>query len=182
MSGWKQFAQQWSQVWKRLSPMGRVAFSAAGASFLVLLVWVAFWSSTTNYAVLFSGLQTEDAAAIAQKLDADRIPYELSAGGTTVLVPAERVLKTRMSLAVAGLPQGAGKGFELFDQMSMGATPFVQSLSYVRAIQGELARTIMTLDPVAHARVHIVQPDPSPFIRDEKPVTASVVIRRRAGL
>lgn len=181
MSGWKQFAQQWSQVWKRLSPMGRVAFSAAGASFLVLLVWVAFWSSTTNYAVLFSGLQTEDAAAIAQKLDADRIPYELSAGGTTVLVPAERVLKTRMSLAVAGLPQGAGKGFELFDQMSMGATPFVQSLSYVRAIQGELARTIMTLDPVAHARVHIVQPDPSPFIRDEKPVTASVVIRTKAG-
>lgn len=181
MGGWQRFTQQWSQVWKRFSPMGRVAFCAAGAAFFVLVVWVGFWASTTNYAVLFSGLQPEDAAAIAQKLDADHIPYELSGGGTTVLVPAERVLKTRMSLAVAGLPQGAGKGFELFDEMSMGTTPFVQNLSYVRAIQGELARTIMQLEPVAHARVHLVQPDPTPFVRDEKPVTASVVIRTKAG-
>jgi flagellar M-ring protein FliF len=181
MGVWQRFAQQWTQVWRRLSPMGRVTFSGAAAAFLVLIVWVGFWASTTNYAVLFSGLQPEDAAAIAQKLDADRIPYEVSGGGTTLLVPAERVLKVRMNLAMAGLPQGAGKGFELFDQMSMGATPFVQNLSYVRAIQGELARTIMQLEPVAHARVHIVQPDPTPFVRDEKPVTASVVIRTKAG-
>lgn len=181
MGVWQRFSQQWLQVWTRLSPMGRVVFSGAGASFVVLIVWVGFWASTTNYAVLFSGLQPEDAAAIAQKLDADRIPYELSGGGTTVLVPAEQVLKIRMSLAVAGLPQGAGKGFELFDEMSMGATPFVQNLNYVRAIQGELARTIMQLEPVAHARVHIVQPDPTPFVREEKPVTASVVIRTKAG-
>ena len=139
------------------------------------------WGSATNYAVLFSGLQQEDAAAITQKLDSDRIPFQLSAGGTTILVPSERVLKVRMNLALAGLPQGAGKGFELFDQMSIGATPFVQNLSYVRAIQGELARTIMQLEPVANARVHIVQPDPTPFVREEKPVTASVVIRTKSG-
>lgn len=161
--------------------MRRVAFSSAGALFLLLMVWVGFWASTTNYAVLFSGLQPEDAAGITQKLDADRIPYELASGGTTILVPADRVWKTRMSLSVAGLPQGAGKGFELFDQMSMGATPFVQNVNYVRAIQGELARTIMTLDPVARAKVNIVQPDPSPFIRDEKPVTATVVIHTKTG-
>lgn len=181
MAGWQRFTQQWTQVWKRLSPTGRVVFSVASAAFVMLIVWVGYWASTTKYAVLLTGLQPEDAAAIAQKLDADRIPYELAGGGTTVLVPAERVLKTRMSLAVAGLPQGAGKGFELFDEMSMGATPFVQSLSYTRAIQGELARTIMQLEPVAHARVHIVQPDPTPFLREEKPVTASVVIRTKAG-
>ena len=181
MAGWERFAQQCMLVWKRLSPMGRVAFSGAASAFLVLIVWVGFWASATNYAVLFSGLQPEDAAGIAQKLDADRIPYELSNGGTTVMVPAERVLKIRMSLAMAGLPQGAGKGFELFDQMSMGTTPFVQNLNYVRASQGELTRTIMQLEPVAHARVHIVQPDPSPFIRDDKPVTASVWIRTKAG-
>lgn len=181
MNGGKQFAQQFLQVWRRQSPIRRVAFSSAGALFLVLMIWIGFWASTTNYAVLFSGLQPEDAAGITQKLDADRIPYELSNSGTTILVPADRVWKTRMSLSVAGLPQGAGKGFELFDQMSMGATPFVQNVNYVRAIQGELARTIMTLDPVAHAKVHIVQPDPSPFIRDEKPVTASVLVRTKAG-
>ncbi len=181
MSAWQRFTQEWSQVWKRLSPTGRVAFSGAGAVSLALIVWVGFWASTTKYAVLISGLRPEDAAAIAQKLDADRVPYELSGNGTTVLVPAERVLKVRMGLAVAGLPQGAGKGFELFDEMSMGTTPFVQNMNYVRAIQGELARTIMQLEPVAHARVHIVQPDPTPFVREEKPVTASVVIRTKAG-
>lgn len=181
MGAWQRFTQQWMQVWKRLSPTGRVTFSGAAAAFVLLIVWVGFWASTTNYAVLFSGLQPEDAAAIGQKLDADRIPYELSVGGTTVLVPAERVLKIRMSLAMAGLPQGAGKGFELFDQMSMGTTPFVQNLNYVRASQGELTRTIMQLEPVAHARVHIVQSESSPFIRDDKPVTASVWLRAKAG-
>ncbi len=181
MGAWQQFTQQWSQVWLRLSPKGRVALGGAGAVFLLLIIWVGLWASTTKYAVLVSGLQPEDAAGIAEKLDADRIPYELSVGGTTILVPAERVLKTRMNLAVAGLPQGAGKGFELFDQMSMGTTPFVQNLNYVRAIQGELARTIMQLEPVAHARVHIVQPDPSPFIREEQPVTATIVVRTKNG-
>ncbi len=181
MGVWQRFSQQWLQVWTRLSPMGRVAFSGAGASFLVLIVWVGFWASTTNYAVLASGLQPEDAAVIAQKLDADRIPYELANGGTTILVPAERVQKTSMSLNVAGLPQGGGKGFELFDQMSMGATPFLQNVNYTRAMQGELARTIMTLEPVAHAKVLIVPADQSPFIRDEKPATANVTIRTKPG-
>ncbi len=179
MGGWQRFMQQWSQVWVRLSPKGRVAFGGAGAAFLVLIVWVGFWASTTNYAVLFNGLQPEDTAAISQKLDADRIPYELAGDGATILVPVDRVLKTRMSLNIAGLPQGAGKGFEIFDSMSMGTTPFVQNLYYVRATQGELTRTIMQLDAVGLARVHIVQSDPSPFIRDEKPVTASVWIRTK---
>ena len=181
MSAWQRFMQQWLQVWQRLSPMGRVAVSGFGAVVVVLVVSVGIWSSTTKYAVLFSGLQVDDAGAITQKLDADRVPYELSNNGTTILVSADRVLKTRMSLNVAGLPQGAGKGYELFDGMSMGTTPFVQNLNYVRATQGELARTIMLLDPVASAKVHLVQPDSSVFIRDEKPVTASVFIKTKPG-
>ncbi len=181
MSVWQRFMQQWLQVWQRLSPLGRVAVSGFGAAFLILVVGVGIWTSTTKYAVLFSGLQVDDAGAITQKLDADRVPYELSNGGTTILVSADRVLKTRMSLNVAGLPQGAGKGYELFDGMSMGTTPFVQNLNYVRATQGELARTIMQLDPVATAKVHLVQTDTSVFIRDEKPVTASVFIKTKPG-
>ena len=181
MAGWERFTQQGMQVWKRFSPMGRVAFSGVASAFVVLIVWVGFWASATNYAVLFSGLQPEDAAGIAQKLDADRIPYKLANEGTTVLVPDERVLKTRLSLAMAGLPQGAGKGYELFDQMSMGATPFVQNLNFVRANQAELTRTIMQLEPVSFARIHLVQADPSPFIRDDKPVTASVSIHTKPG-
>lgn len=181
VSVWKRLRQQSAQFWNQLNPLARVGLSAATAVLLIAAVCVSFWVSGTRYAVLFSGLQPEDSASIVQKLDADRIPYELSGGGTTILVPADRMLKVRMNLAVAGLPQGAGKGFELFDDLSLGATPFVEKLSYLRAIQGELARTIMQLEPVSHARVHIVQPDPTPFIRDEKPVTASVVVRTKPG-
>lgn len=148
---------------------------------LAIVSGVGYWSSQTSYAVLFSKLQTEDAAAIVQKLGADRTTYKLSNDGSTILVPTDQVQSVRMNLAVAGLPQGAGKGYELFDTMSLGATPFVQNMNYIRAIQGELARTIMQLEPVAHARVHIVLPDPTPFVREEKPVTASVVIKTKPG-
>jgi flagellar M-ring protein FliF len=172
---------QITQFWTNLSFTGKAIYGGSAALLLSLVAGVGYWSSQTQYAVLFSKLQTEDAAAIVQKLDADRAVYKLTSDGTTILVPSEKVQNVRMNLAVAGLPQGAGKGYELFDTMSMGATPFVQNMNYVRAIQGELARTIMQLEPVAHARVHIVQPEPTPFVREEKPVTASVVIKTKPG-
>jgi len=173
--------EQIQQLWSRQSLVGRVVLGGATAILALAVVAVGFWASQTSYAVLYSGLPTEEAAAITQKLDADRTTYKLSSDGTTILVPTDRVQKTRMSLAVAGVLQGSEKGYAIFDSMSMGATPFIQNMNYVRAIQGELAKTIMTLDPIAHARVHIVQPDPSPFVREEKPVTASVVIKTRPG-
>jgi len=175
------FLQQIQQLWARQTLAGRMVLGGSAAILALVVVGVGFWASQTSYAVLYSGLPTEEAARITQKLDADRITYKLSTDGMTILVPADRVQKTRMTLAVAGLVGGSEKGFEIFDSMSMGATPFVQNMNYVRAIQGELAKTIMTLDPVAHARVHIVQPDPSPFVREEKPVTASVVVKTRIG-
>ncbi|MEK6257840.1 MAG: flagellar basal-body MS-ring/collar protein FliF [Planctomycetota bacterium] len=181
MGGLQQFTQQLQQFWSRQGTAGRVVYGGVTLALMVLVGGVSYWASQTEYSVLFSGLPAEDADAIVQKLEADRTSYQLTSGGSTILVPADKVHQARMTLVAAGLPQGSGKGFELFDQMSMGATPFVQNLNYVRAIQGELARTIMTLEPVAHARVHIVQPEPTPFVREEKPVTASVVIKTRAG-
>ena len=176
------FFQQIQQLWARQGFLGKMVLGGATVALLVAVVGVGFWANYTSYAVLFSGLPTEEAAAITQKLDADRTVYKLSSDGTTILVPADRVQKTRMGLAVAGLLQGTEKGFEIFDTMNFGATPFVQNMNYVRAIQGELAKTIMTLDVVSHARVHLVQPESSPFIRDEKPTTASVVIKTRPGV
>lgn len=181
MSAWQRFMHQWLQVWQRLSPMGRVGVSGFGIVCVILIASVSFWASNTNYAVLSRGTSTEEAGAIVQKLDADRVPYELADGGTTILVPSERVMKVRLSLYVAGLSQGAGKGYELFDGMSMGTTPFVQNVNYGRAVEGELARTLMQLDPITSAKVHIVQPDNSVFIRDEKPVTASIFIKTKSG-
>ena len=175
------FLQQIQQLWNRQSFLGRVVLGGATAILVLIVAGVGFWSSQTSYAVLFSGLPMEEAAAITHKLDADRVTYKLSADGTTILVPTEGVQKTRMNLAVAGLLKGNEKGFELLEDTPIGATPFQLEVNYARAIQGELARTIMTLDSVAHARVHIVQPDSSPFVREERPVTASVVLKMRPG-
>lgn len=175
------FLQQIQQLWNRQSFLGRLVLGGATAVLVLIVAGVGFWSSQTSYAVLYSGLPMEEAAAITHKLDADRITYKLSSDGTTILVPSEGVQKTRMNLAVAGLLKGNEKGFEIIDSLPMGATPFIQDVNYSRALQGELARTIMTLDSVAHARVHIVQPDSNPFVRDEKPVTASVVLKMRPG-
>ncbi|WP_010587224.1 flagellar basal-body MS-ring/collar protein FliF [Schlesneria paludicola] len=173
---------QIQQFWANLSPMAKGLYAGAVALMLAVVGSVGYWSAQPSYAVLFSKLDTESAAAMVQKLDADRVSYKLAGDGTTILVPTSKVHATRMNLFSAGLPQGAGKGYELFDTMSLGSTPFQQQINYVRAIQGELARTIMTLDPVEHARVHIVQPDPTPFAREEKPVTASIMIKTKPGM
>lgn len=175
------FFQQIQQLWARQTFMGRLVLGGATTVLVLVVGAVGYWASQTNYAVLYSGLPSNEAAAITQKLDADRTAYKLSSDGATILVPVENVPKTRMNLAVAGLLNGSEKGYEIFDSMSLGATPFHQNINLVRAIQGELAKTIMTLEPVAHARVHIVQPETNVFIRDEKPVTASVVVKVRPG-
>lgn len=175
------FFQQIQQLWARQNLMGRVVLGGATAVLLLVVLGVGFWSTQTSYAVLYSGLTIEDAGAITRKLDQDRITYKLSSDGTSILVPTEAVFKTRMNLAVAGLLKGSEKGLEQLDSLPLGATPFQQNVAYERALQGELTRTIMTLEPVSHARVHIVHPDASPFIRDEKPVTASVVLKMKPG-
>lgn len=172
---------QFRQFWDNLKPVTKAIYGATVGILLAIAAGVGYWSSRTQYAVLYSKLPPEDAAAIVQKLDADRVTHKLSTDGTSILVPTDKAAGIRMNLAVAGLPQGAGKGYELFDNMTLGATPFVQNMNYVRAIQGELARTIMQLEPVQSARVHIVQPESTPFVREEKPVKASVFIKTKPG-
>lgn len=175
------FTQQLKDLWARQGLAGRILLGGSAAVLALVCLGVGFWANQTNYAVLFSGLALDDAAAITQKLDSDRVTYKLSADGATILVPADRLQKTRMGLAVSGLMGGGHKGYEIFDEMSLGATPFQMNVNYIRAIQGELAKTIMTLEPVAHARVHIVQPESTPFIREQNPVTASVVVKTHRG-
>ena len=152
MNGFQQFLQQIQQLWLKQTAIGKVVYAGALVATVAAVSGVGYWVTKVEYQVLCSGLPAEEAAAIVEKLDADRTEYKLASGGTTILVAADKVQKTRMTLAVAGLTKGPGKGFELFDEMSMGATPFVQNMNYVRAIQGELARTIMQLEPVAQAR------------------------------
>jgi flagellar M-ring protein FliF len=116
------------------------------------------------------------------KLKEKKVPFQLSAGGSSILVNKEQVYDTRLSLAAEGLPKGGGVGFEVFDRTNLGATDFVQKLNYQRALQGELSRTIRQIKEIEHARVHIVTPKESLFVEDQKRPTASVLIKTRSGM
>jgi flagellar M-ring protein FliF len=164
-------------------PLGKkISFAI---TFLVLMGGFAaifFWTNKTEYQVLFSNLDTTDAASITQKLTEDKTPYQLQDGGTAILVPSDQVYQLRLDFASEGLPKGDNVGFEVFDNMSFGTTEFVQKLKYQQALQGELARTIMQFDSIDKARVHIVQAGDSLFAQPEKQATASVVIRLKSGM
>ena len=131
--------------------------------------------------ILFSGLESRDAAAVTAKLDSMAVPYDVKEGGT-VLVPADQVTKLRMALAQDNLP-AAGVGYEIFDKSdAFGTTAFVQNINQLRALEGELARSIQTIDGIQSARVHLVIPERQVFARDNQSPSASVVVRTRARL
>jgi len=181
MNSFGNFGQQLKQVWEGMSPKRRAFMATVFVVGISVVLGVGYFASRTDYQVLFSGLAPEDAAAVTGKLQSKSIPYRLDAGGTTILIPADKVSLARIELAAEGMPSKGGKGLEIFDEPSLGATPFTQQVNYIRAIQSELARTIMQVEPITFARVHIVRPESTPFIRERKPATASIVLRFRPG-
>jgi flagellar M-ring protein FliF len=177
---WRGIAQV-QAVWAGYSRAWRLAILMIAAGSLGILTVVALWGSRITYATLFANLSAGDAGLIVEQLNGARVPYLLEDGGTRILVPAGQVHELRIRLATAGLPQGGGIGFELFDRSSFGVSDFVQKLNYQRALQGELGRSIAQLREVQHARVHIVLPQASVFRAAEKPATASVVLGLKPG-
>jgi flagellar M-ring protein FliF len=132
---------------------------------------------------LFTDLTLEDSTAIVKELERQGIPYELREDGAIVLAPKERVPRLRMSLAEGGLPKGGGVGYEIFDKSdALGATSFVQNINHLRALEGELARTIRSLDRVQAARVHLVLPERPLFSREAPEASASIVLKVRGML
>ena len=133
-------------------------------------------------AILFSGLEARDATSVVTKLEALNVPYEQRGDGGTILIPSDQVSKIRMQLAAEGLPS-AGVGYEIFDKTdTFGTTAFVQNVNRLRALEGELARTIKSLDSIDSARVHLVIPDRQIFARDNQPPSASIVVKARTRL
>lgn len=131
--------------------------------------------------ILFSGLESRDAAAITGKLDSMTVKYDVKEGGT-ILVPADQVTKLRMALAQDNLP-AAGVGYEIFDKSdTFGTTAFVQNINHLRALEGELSRSIQTIDGIGGARVHLVVPERQIFSRDDQSPSASVVLKTRSRL
>jgi flagellar M-ring protein FliF len=132
---------------------------------------------------LFTDLSVEDSSAIIKDLERQGIPYDIKNDGGIVLVPKEQVPRLRMKLAESGLPKGGGVGYEIFDKSdALGATSFVQNINHLRALEGELARTIRAIDRVQQARVHLVLPERPLFSRDKAEPSASIVLKVRGAL
>lgn len=172
---------QAGEIWGNLGQSQRIAVAVVGLLSMGVIVFLLAWARTPEYATLFSNLTDGDAASIVNKLKELKTPYELANGGTAVKVPSAVLYDTRLQLASAGLPQGGGVGFELFDQSNFGMTDFVQKINYQRALEGELSRTINRLGPVEESRVHIVVPQPTLYTDNQKETTASVVLRLKPG-
>jgi flagellar M-ring protein FliF len=162
----------------RLGAMAAVAVTLVGVfAFLILR------ATSPQMTSLFTDLTVEDSTAIVKDLERQAIAYELKNDGAIILVPRDRVARVRMKLAEGGLPKGGGIGYEIFDKSdALGATSFVQNINHLRALEGELARTIRAIDRVQAARVHLVLPERPLFSRDKVEPSASIVLKVRGTL
>lgn len=162
----------------RLAAMGAVALGLIG-----FFVFIVLRFSAIQQVPLYTGLSMDDSASIAQQLTSAGTAFTLKDNGTTILVDETKLDETRMALAQQGLPAGDSVGYEIFDKTdALGTTSFVQSVNALRALEGELSRTIRTIRQVDQARVHLVLPEKQLFKKDEQKPTASIVLKTRGTL
>lgn len=156
---------------------------AATAAVLVgFFVFLGMKITQPKMALLYGNLDLQSSGEIVSRLEAQKIPYQIANNGTQILVPEDRVLRARMQLAEGGLPSGGGAGYEIFDKANaLSATNFMQNINHLRAMEGELARTIRSIDQVSSARVHLVLPKREVFSRDQREPSASIVIKTKGG-
>ncbi|MEX2374711.1 MAG: flagellar basal-body MS-ring/collar protein FliF [Dehalococcoidia bacterium] len=170
-----------TDLWSTLSPVRKGLLTASGLALVAMAVFLYSWSSRTEFVSLYTGLDTADSGQIVEQLRSQGIPFEITGGGSGIRVPVTRADELRVDFATQGLPTGGQVGFELFEANSFTATDFVQRLNFQRGLQGELARTIQSFPEVDRARVHLVLPERSLFVDDQRPATASVVLGLRPG-
>lgn len=176
----EQFPSNPLQRFNALPNSRKMGVVVALAATIALIVGAVLWSRVPDYRVLFSGLSERDAGSVITTLQTMNVPYKTEAGGA-IMVPADQVYDLRFRLASQGLPKGGSVGFELMDNQKLGMSQFQEQVTYQRALEGELARTIQTLAPVEAARVHLAIPKPSVFIRDKQKPSASVVVNLYTG-
>ena len=168
---------------KGLGASRLMAMVAVTAALIGFFAFVIMRVTTPQMTTLFTDLTTEDSSAIIKDLERQAIPFELRNDGAVIMVPKDKVTRLRMKLAEGGLPKGGGVGYEIFDKSdALGTTSFVQNINHLRALEGELARTIRAIDRVQAARVHLVLPERPLFSRETPEPSASIVVRVRGAL
>jgi flagellar M-ring protein FliF len=159
------------------------AMVAVTASLIAFFAFVIMRVTTPQMTTLFTDLSGDDSSAIIKDLERQAIPFELRNEGAVIMVPKDRVTRLRMKLAESNLPKGGGVGYEIFDKSdALGTTSFVQNINHMRALEGELARTIRAIDRIQAARVHLVLPERPLFSRETPEPSASIVVRVRGAL
>ncbi|RUP12745.1 MAG: flagellar M-ring protein FliF [Methylobacterium sp.] len=177
MPGREHIEKLWNNILE-LGPRRLIALGLVGLTVFLAIGLGAYYLSRPLRETLYSGLSRDDVSRMGVALKDAGIPFDVSADGTSVLVSYGQTAQARMLLAEKGLPQSGKAGYELFNDLgSLGLTSFMQDITRVRALEGEIARTIQTLKGVKAARVHIVMPDPGSFRREQQPASASVVVR-----
>jgi flagellar M-ring protein FliF len=170
-----------TDFWAGLPARSKLGLAAGAAAIVASVAAAGYWAMSSPYRALFTDLAEPDAATLVAELDRMKVPYRLAAGGRHIEVPGEIVHRTRLQLVSKDLPLHGAVGFEIFNNTDFGMTEFNQRVNYQRALQGELTRTILSIDPVQAARVHLVLPESSLFKREQTRPKASVTLGLRAG-
>jgi flagellar M-ring protein FliF len=171
------------EIWQRMTNVQRVALVGVAGAFLVAAGLLVGWARTPKMSLLYSDLPAEEAAQIVQEIEDQGVTYELRGNGTAIYVPSDNVHSVRLTMASKGLPSGGGMGggYKILDNSDFGANPAKQRINFIRALEGELARSISMVDAVKTARVHVVKPQTTLFGGKDKKPTASVVVTPRPG-
>ncbi|WP_275287414.1 flagellar basal-body MS-ring/collar protein FliF [Halomonas elongata] len=176
-----QSSSSFARLKRQLRGSPLVPLLIAGAASIAVIAALLLWASAPQYRVLYSNLSEADGGSIIGELDSRGIPYRFSQGGQALMVPGEQVHKLRLQLAEQGLPKGGNVGLELMENQAFGISQFAEQVNYQRGLEGELARSMESLGPVAGARVHLALAKDSVFVRRREPAKASVVLTLEPG-
>ncbi len=166
-------------IFNKFSVQQKLVIGGAVAITVLMMGALIFLMNQPDYVPLFSNLTETDASKVVDQLNAQKIPYQITGNGSVIKVPKDKVYEERITLAGKGIPSSGVVGYEIFDKSTMGMSEFMQKLNYKRALEGELEKTVMTIDGVEGARIHIVIPEKSVFKDEEKLPTAAVVLKLR---
>src|SRR5262249_44031838 len=164
------------QMWRQASAEAKLGLATGAVLILAIVVYFGVWALRPDYQTLFTNLDAQDAVAMTAELDKMKVPYRLENDGTTILVDKSQVHALRLKLLGKSGTLKSAVGFEIFNNTDFGMTEFAQKINYQRALQGELTRTIQSLDEVKNARVHLVLPESGLFKKSGQKPKASITL------